>query len=92
MRREKIPIASVYAKRKGIKKPSKKNPVSEYLWHEEFIRKILKNQAYVGDVVNFKTYTKSFKLKTQLKNPKENWEIHKNVHEPIIERTAWETI
>ncbi len=30
------------------------------------VRKILSNQSYVGDVVNFKTYSKSFKLKKHL--------------------------
>jgi len=50
------------------------------------------NQAYVGDVVNFRTYSKSFKLKERLDNPKEKWEIHENVHDPIIERSVWEDI
>lgn len=50
------------------------------------------NQSYVGDVVNFKTYSKSFKLKVRIDNERENWQIHKEVHKPIISRELFEEI
>ena len=56
----------------------------------KLVRKILMNQSYVGDVVNFKTYSKSFKLKGRIDNDRENWQIHKDVHEPIISRELFE--
>ena len=62
------------------------------LWTVEMVRKILLNQSYVGDVVNFKTYSKSFKLKKRFENDKENWQIHKDVHEPIISRDKFEEV
>lgn len=92
LKREKILIPSIYAQRKGFKNPTKRAVRGEYLWDTSMVRKILSNQSYVGDVVNFKTYSKSFKLKDRLENPKENWEIHENVHDPIIERSVWEDI
>jgi Site-specific recombinases, DNA invertase Pin homologs len=92
LKREKILIPSVYAQRKGFKNPTRQAVRGEYLWDTSMVRKLLMNQVYVGDVVNFRTYSKSFKLKERLENPKENWEVHENVHEPIIERSAWEDI
>lgn len=92
LKREKVLIPSVYAKRKGFKNPTKQAVRGECLWDTSMIRKLLMNQAYVGDIVNFRTYSKSFKLKERLANPEENWEIHKNVHEPIIDRSVWENI
>lgn len=92
LKREKILIPSMYAAQKGYRKPSIKNPRNEYLWTVEMVRKILMNQSYVGDVVNFKTYSKSFKLKKRIDNDRENWQIHKNVHEPIISRELFEEI
>lgn len=89
---KKILIPSMYAYEKGYKKPTIKNPRDKYLWTHGMIRKILKNQCYVGDVVNFKTYSKSFKLKSRLENDKENWQIHKDVHEPIISREDFEEV
>ena len=47
---------------------------------------------YCGDVINFKTYSKSFKNKTRLENPVENWAIFKDVHEPIIDRDTFERV
>ncbi|GMB11010.1 MAG: recombinase family protein [Candidatus Improbicoccus devescovinae] len=84
-------IPSQYALEKGIKRPQK-NARNKYFWGPNLILKILKNRSYTGDVVNFKTYTKFFKLKKSLYNPKENWEIHKNIYEVIIERSMWEDV
>ena len=92
LKKEKIYIPSVYAMKKGFKKPLAKPPLGEYLWTHVMIREILSNQSYVGDVINFKTYSKSFKLKERLENDKENWQVHKDVHEPIIDRELFEMI
>ena len=92
LKREKILIPSIYAQQKGFKNPQKRGARGDYLWDHNIVRKILTNQAYVGDVVNFRTYSRSFKLKERLDNPPENWEIHENVHEAIIQRSVWETI
>ena len=43
-------------------------------------------------MINFKTYSKSYKNKKRMANDKENWVIFKDVHEPIIERSVWELI
>ncbi len=92
LKKEKIYIPSVYAMKKGIKRPLGKAPLGEYLWTHVMVRSILSNQSYVGDVINFKTYSKSFKLKKRLDNDKENWQIHKEVHEPIISRELFEIV
>ena len=92
LKREKVLIPVYYAVKRGLKKTVGKIPHGEFMWHHRTIQGILTHPAYVGDVVNFKTYTKSFKLKKRLENNKDNWEVHKNAHEPIIERTAWETV
>lgn len=92
LKRDKILIPSMYALEKGFGKPAIKAPRDKYLLDHSVVRDILMNQSYVGDIVNFKTYSKSFKLKQRLENSVENWEIHKNVHEPIIDRAVWESI
>lgn len=92
LKREKILIPSVYAVRKGFKKATKQSVRGEFFWDKSMVRSILTNQAYVGDVINFRTYSKSYKLKDRLENSKENWEIHKNMHQAIISRSEWELI
>ena len=56
--------------KKGIKKAAVKVPLGEFIWYCERVRMILTNQSYVGDVIDFKTYSKSFKLKKGLKTTK----------------------
>ena len=53
---------------------------------------IFAQREYCGDIVNFKTYSKSYKNKVRLKNPMENQMIFENVHEVIIEREEWERV
>lgn len=50
----------------------------------------ISQQEYCGDIINFKSTSKSFRNKTRVENPKENWAIFKDVHEPIIDRDTWE--
>ena len=92
LKRDKVLIPSVYAVRKGLRKTAPQHLRGEYLWDTSMVRKILMNPLYVGDVVNFRTYSKSYKLKTRYDNPAENWEISRNVHEPVIPRDQWETV
>lgn len=49
-------------------------------------------REYCGDLVNFKTYSKSYKNKKRLPNDPENIVVFKNVHEPIVDRATWEKI
>lgn len=48
--------------------------------------------AYCGDVINFKSYSKSYKMKKRIENPEENRAIFLNVHEAIIDRQTWEKV
>lgn len=92
LKREKVLTPSAYAIQKGYRTPTKRSTRGDCFWDVSVVHQTLTNQAYVGDVINFRTYSKSYKLKERLDNPKENWEIHENVHEPIIDRLFWEDI
>ena len=73
-----------YWHEKGLGRGDKKTQPNPYKWGKTTVAKILAQQEYCGVVINFKTYSKSFKNKTRLENPRENWAVFKNVHEPII--------
>ena len=53
---------------------------------------ILNKQEYCGDVLNFKTYSKSYKNKKRIANDRDDWVVFKDVHKPIIERSVWELV
>ena len=63
-----------------------------YAWASNTIRKMLSNQIYCGDTVNFKTYSKSNKLKKRIKNSPENMRIFPNTHEAIIDRATFNLV
>ena len=92
LRYNKVLIPSMYAAKKGYRVAAIKSPRSEYLWTHGIIRKILTNQSYIGDIVNFKTYSKSFKLKQRLENPQEKWTVIKGAHPAIIDLETWDKI
>lgn len=73
-------------------KVSGKMPKNKYCWRSSTISKILSQQAYCGDIINFKTYSKSYKNRKRIENARENWVIFENVNEPIIERELFERI
>ena len=77
---------------KGINRGGKKSMPNPYYWRSSVIIKMLEKQEYCGDLVNFKTYSKSYKNKRRIINDRENWVVFKNVHEPIVDRNVWETI
>lgn len=91
---EKILKPTEYWKSKGVRKPGKKTSFkdSPYYWCKSTINKILTSREYMGDVVNFKTYSKSFKNKRRFENPEENHVTFEDVHEPIIDRQTWEMV
>ncbi len=81
-----------YWQSKGLNRGGKKTQPDPYKWCKTTIGKILCQQEYCGDVINFKTYSKSFKNKKRLDNPEENWKVFKDVHEPIIDRETFEAV
>ena len=77
---------------KGINRPSKVKDLPPTHWNSSSVIKMLSVQEYCGDILNFKTYSKSYKNKKRLENDRENWAIFKDVHEPIIERAVFEQV
>ena len=77
---------------KGINRPGKVKDLPPTHWNSSSVIKMLSVQEYCGDILNFKTYSKSYKNKKRLENDRENWAIFKDVHEPIIERVVFEQV
>mgnify|MGYP001052455781 CR=1 FL=1 len=89
LQESKVLVPMAYWQSKGLNRGGKKTQSNPYKWVKSSIAKMLIQQEYCGDVINFKTYSKSFKNKTRLENAKDNWVIFKDVHEPIIDRETF---
>ncbi|MCL2433409.1 MAG: DUF4368 domain-containing protein, partial [Clostridia bacterium] len=89
---EKLLTPFFYWEKRGRKLPGRQPERDPCQWNNSTVIKILTTQEYCGDVINFKTYTKSYKNKKCIANDPENWAIFKDVHEAVIDRATWEKV
>ena len=92
LQENKVLIPMAYWHSKGLNRGGKKTQTNPYKWCKTTIQKILSQQEYCGDIINFKTYSKSFKNKRRYPNDKENWAVFKNANEPIIDREVFDRV
>ena len=90
--KEGILTPQAYWIQKGISRPGKTKTRPATKWNGSTITHLLYQQEYCGDVLNFKTYSKSYKNKKRIHNDPENWVVFQDVHEPIIERAVFEQV
>ena len=81
-----------YWRSRGTSRGGSKSTVEPTKWGHTTVKKILTLQEYCGDVINFKSYSKSYKMKKRIENPEENRAIFLNVHEAVIDRQTWEKV
>ena len=92
LQEKKVLVPMAYWQSKGLPRGGKKTQPNPYKWCKTTVSKILSQQEYCGDIINFKTCSKSFKNKTRYANPEDKWMIFKDVHEPIIDRETFEQV
>ena len=62
------------------------------LWNGTTIRRLLKNEVYIGNTVGHKVKKINYKIKKQVMLPKDNWIKVENTHEPIILKEDFEKV
>lgn len=65
---------------------------SSHLWHTTVLRTLLNNQAYIGNLVQHKSTTISYKNHKWQRRPEEEWIIVENAHEAIIPKELWDKV
>lgn len=87
-----IPNPTAYKKQLGFNYKHPSRALNDALWPDSSVRRILRNQMYVGDMVQCKTRTKSYKVPVLVNVPAEEQIIVRDTHEPIIEREKFEMV
>ncbi len=77
-----------YYQREGRPNPYHQN----HLWNDVTIRVILRNEVYIGNMVQNKTGNLSYKNKKLIHKPKSEWVRVEGTHEPIITLEVWEQV
>ena len=88
---DKIETPAVYAAKqgRGVWKSKEEFP-NPYNWSGYIVGNILAKPEYMGHTVNFRSHKQSYKDKTPVMNPKEDWLIFENTHEAIVDKETWE--
>ena len=85
-----IPNPSMYKKQKGLNYKHPSGRSNDGLWPDSSVRRILQNRMYVGDMVQGKNTTYSYKIKQCRAIPKDEWIIVEGTHEPIISHETFD--
>lgn len=85
-----IPNPSTYKKMKGYNYRHPIGASNDGLWPDSSVRMILRNEMYIGNMVQGKNTTVSYKIKQCRAIPKNEWIIVKGTHEPIIDEETFQ--
>ena len=83
-----LPPGVRYYQRKGESDPRSTN----HLWAGETVKSIIRNEVYIGNMVQGKSGTLSYKSRKLINKPKDEWICVEGTHEPIISREVWDTV
>ena len=86
-----IPNPTEYKRLHGLlyKQPTGKNSI---LWKYSAISHMLINEIYIGNMVQGKYGSVSYKTKQNKPRPKDEWYRVEGTHEPIIDRELWDRV
>ena len=62
------------------------------MWSNTTVKAILRNEAYIGNLVQGKFGKVSYKTSKMVRKPKEEWIRVEGTHEPIVSREMWDTV
>ena len=62
------------------------------LWSSERISEMLKNETYIGNMVQGRTVKISYKSRKCLKQDRENWVVVEGTHEPLVDNETFQKV
>lgn len=86
-----VPNPAEYKRRKGMRYKGPKGNTGS-LWKYFAISDMLRNEIYIGNMVQGKYGSISYKTKENKPVPKERWIRVEGTHEPIIDRELWNSV
>ena len=78
----------LYYQRRGKADPRRVN----HKWVGETVKHLIRNEVYIGNMVQGKTGTVSYKNKKLISKPEDEWIRVEGTHEPIISLDVWDTV
>ena len=86
-----IPNPTEYKRKKGYRYVQGIHPTS-FLWRYHSVQWVLTNEAYIGNLVQARAGSISYKTKQIVSRPKDQWIRVEGTHEPIIDKELWDRV
>ena len=87
-----IPTRAVKKKKKGSKFVCSNCDYDNVKWNTDTIAQILKNEVYIGNLVQGKVTSMGYKVHKFKKVDEKDWCRIENTHEPIIDMDTWNKV
>ena len=87
-----IPPRSVYKRQKGSKFVCSNCDYDNVRWNPDTIAQMLRNEVYIGNLVQGKSTYVSYKNHKKKKVSEKDWCRIENTHEPIIDMDTWNKV
>lgn len=85
-----IPNPSAYKKLKGYKYKHTSSKITDGMWPESSVRRILKNEVYIGRMIQGKHKKLSYKIQKCVATQPKEWFVVNDTHEPIISKETFQ--
>ena len=63
-----------------------------YHWSDSAVANLLENEIYLGNTVNYRFSTKSYKDKRKMEHPREECLVFENTHPAIVSKEVWDIV
>ena len=90
--KEKVFCPSYYTYQKYGLTHSDLDITKPYHWSDSAVANLLENEIYLGNTVNYRFSTKSYKDKRKIEHPREECLVFENTHPAIISKEVWDIV
>lgn len=87
-----IPSRAIYKRQKGSRFVSNSCNYDTVMWNPDTIAQMLRNEVYIGNLVQGKKTYVSYKNHKAKRVPKKDWTRIENTHEAIIDKETWNEV
>ncbi len=92
LRREQVLCPAMYAYEQFGSRHMGLSLDKPYNWNSDTVASMLENELYIGNTINMKYSTKSYKDKRRVEHPREECMVIEGSHEAIIDRETWNIV
>ena len=90
--KEKVYCPSYYTYQKYSLTHSALDITKPYHWSDSAVANLLENEIYLGNTVNYRFSTRSYKDKRKIEHPREECLVFENTHPAIISKEVWDIV